>query len=193
MESSYRYWQGEKVLLRLPQISDLDMIVADYRKYVGSDQDWLAGNLWLPESEDDCRQSWEKYFKDEAKGENLRFLICNTDGEYIGGIDTFNTDRRHGGFMYGIGLNPEYRGSGHAAEAIVLLLDFFFNHLRYHRCEVLVYAFNPRSARFHEKIGFVLYGRQSEAIFVSGKYHDVLRYELLAQQFNGLYPQRLLL
>lgn len=72
---------------------------------------------------------------------------------------------------------------GIAKEAVLLILDYYFNHLRYHRCGIHIYDFNPRSVRFHEKLGFKKCG-QLQCHYFKGEFHDSLLYEMTAVQFN---------
>ncbi|GHU92014.1 SPBc2 prophage-derived uncharacterized N-acetyltransferase YokL [Clostridia bacterium] len=184
------YWQGELVRLRMPEPKDVEKIVENYRLNPDTEAEWLADELHLPRSVADCRKHWERMVSEPPNGDECSLIICTTDGNYAGTIGIHNTSQRHGGFSYGLSLLPEYRGRGYATEAMRLLLDYYFNHLRYHRCGTHIYDFNPRSARFHEKLGFRKCGELNEAHFFEGKYHNSLLYEMTADMFNGIYGNK---
>ena len=76
-------------------------------------------------------------------------------------------------------------GKGIAKEAVLLILDYYFNYLRYHRCGIHIYDYNPHSIYFHEKMGFQKCGQLHEAQFFKGEYHDTMLYEMIAHEFNG--------
>ena len=183
MTERKNYWQAEHIVLRLPNMADVDQVVADYGRR-DTEAESFAGEMCLPRSSDGCRANWERIVKEGAEGDNCSLLICNLEGTLCGFLNVFGTSQRHGSFSYGISMLSEVRGKGYAAEAVNLLLDYYFNHLRYHRCGINVYGFNPRSIRFHEKLGFRKCGEMHEVIYYEGKYHDQMLYEMTAEQFN---------
>jgi RimJ/RimL family protein N-acetyltransferase len=183
MSERMNYWRGEHIELRRPTPTDIDNIVADFEN-TDSEAEWLADLLHLPRSAQACREHWERIAKEPPRGDECNLVIVDFSGRLCGFINVFDASARSGGFSYGISMLPEYRGLGYAAEAVRLILDFYFNHLRYHRCGIHIYDYNPRSIRFHEKLGFVQCGHQHECDFFDGEYHDSLLYEMLADNFN---------
>jgi len=53
-----------------------------------------------------------------------------------------------------------------------------------HRVQLEVYDFNPRAMRCYEKCGFQVEGRQREALFRNGSYHDILIMGILREGFE---------
>jgi RimJ/RimL family protein N-acetyltransferase len=184
------YWKNGKTGLRKPTMADAEEIIGTIKRCeYDTEADALADELHLPHSAEGCREHWEKRVREEAKDDNCNLIIADVEGKLCGFINVFNAAPRHGGFSYGISMLPEYRGKGMAREAVTMLLDYYFNQLRYHRCGLHIYDFNPRSVRFHEKLGFQKCGQLHECHFYDGKYHDSLLYEMTAERFNEMRKQ----
>lgn len=185
MTTRKNFWSGASIVLRTPTASDIDKIVADHeRTDYDSEAEWLADELHLPRSAQGCRAHWEKEAQEPPKDDNCNLIIVNKEDGLCGFINVFNASPRHGGFSYGISLLPEYRGLGYAEEAVNIVLSYYFNQLRYHRCGIHIYDFNERSIRFHEKLGFTKVGQFRECHFFNGRYHDCLHYDMTAEEFN---------
>ena len=80
-------------------------------------------------------------------------------------------------------FDPTLLGQGLGSEAILLVLRHAFAELKLHRIGVRVLGYNRRAIRAYEKCGFAVEGREREAAFVNGAWHDdiimgVLEHEL---------------
>ncbi len=78
----------------------------------------------------------------------------------------------------------EYWGQGYGSDAINALLRFAFREMNLHRIYLHVHDYNERAIRCYEKCGFQLEGRQREALFRDGRYHDVLLMSILREGFE---------
>lgn len=105
-------------------------------------------------------------------------------GRLIGEIRLDNIDLhdRRASMAIGI-LDPKLLGKGLGSEAIFLLLQHAFAELRLHRIGIRVLAYNQRAIRAYEKCGFVIEGREREAAFVNGAWHDDVMMGLLDREF----------
>lgn len=110
--------------------------------------------------------------------------VIEAHGRLIGEIRLDNVDLhdRHASMAIGI-LDPSLLGRGLGSEAILLLLRHAFTDLRLHRIGIRVLAYNRRAIRAYEKCGFVIEGREREAAFVNGAWHDDMIMGLLRQEF----------
>ena len=125
-----------------------------------------------------------------AKGnDNLSpFLILeDLDGNRVGIATPSVEDSRVGVFTCGMNILSEYRCKGCASEALLLILRFYFDQLRFHKFNASVYSYNEPSNRMCEKLGFVVEGRRRETVFTDGKYYDEILYGLTADEFHALY------
>jgi RimJ/RimL family protein N-acetyltransferase len=174
-------WQGKKVRLRAVEPSDAD-IFHEWDK--DTDQARLQYMVRFPGSLEAARRGAQEGATRRPEDDNFFFVIENLEGEVVGSILTHATDRRNGHFKYGVGIGSEHQRKGYAAEAIRLLLRYYFEELRYTKALAEVYAFNEPSIRLHENLGFTLEGRLRNMIYTEGRHHDVLVFGMLAEEFD---------
>ena len=76
-------------------------------------------------------------------------------------------------------------GQGYGTEAKELLLEYSFDTLALHRVHSRTFEFNERSAKHLLRTGFVQEGRQRDAVFRNGEFHDILLYGVLADAWRA--------
>ncbi|KAB0566133.1 GNAT family N-acetyltransferase [Brucella pituitosa] len=110
--------------------------------------------------------------------------VIEIHGRLIGEIRLDNVDLhdRRASMAVGI-LDPQLLGKGLGSEAILLLLRHAFADLQLHRIGIRVLAYNQRAIRAYKKCGFVIEGREREAAFVNGTWHDDVMMGLLEHEF----------
>jgi RimJ/RimL family protein N-acetyltransferase len=79
----------------------------------------------------------------------------------------------------------DYWSKGIGTEAARLIIGYGFEQLNLHRVNSTVLAFNERSIRLHRKLGFREEGRQREALFKNGTFHDLVGYGILRAEWSG--------
>jgi len=67
-------------------------------------------------------------------------------------------------------------------------LLYYFHELRYQKATVIVYAFNERSQRLHESLGFALEGRLRGTVYTNGQHYDELYFGLTREEFDERAP-----
>jgi RimJ/RimL family protein N-acetyltransferase len=181
MTSNSSVWQGQLVRLRA-------FTAADWEVYYAWDQDdEQARRLYaipFPQSPAAVREWAEREASRTREGDDFRFVIENLAGEVVGDLTTNRCDPRVGSFSYGIAIRRDHRRRGYAAEAISLVLRYYFHELRYQKATVSVYSFNTDSAHLHEKLGFTLEGRIRRTIYTNGQHFDELVYGLTVEEFD---------
>jgi len=182
-------WHGKLVFLRAIEPGDWDAIA---RLDADAEAQRLGDDLPLPRSEADTRAWTAAQSTATGDGDNVRLAIV-TFGEFklVGLINVHGADRRHRSFEYGITIGGVDQGRGYGREAVHLLLRYMFEELGYHTAHATVYAFNQRSQRFHEALGFTPGGRLRESHFSGGRFHDELIYTMTEREFAGLYGSTL--
>lgn len=116
------------------------------------------------------------------------FCICDEDGRPIGLLEYESHPARDRRAQLGILIGEsDAWNKGYGPEAIVLLLNWLFNHRGYHRVWLTVQANNARAMRAYEKVGFVREGVWREHNFYDGRWHDEHLYGLLAEEFNARF------
>ncbi len=177
----YRYiWDGTLVRLRAVEPSDWATFF-DWN--FDSDAARQSYNIPFPRSRERARRWAESEATQDPENDIFRFVVENVVGDLVGTLNTHSCDRRHGTFGYGLAIAQEYQRKGYGSEAVVLVLRYFFEELRYQKATVHVYSFNEPSIRLHERLGFQLEGRIRRMIYTEGQYFDDLIYGLTAEEF----------
>jgi RimJ/RimL family protein N-acetyltransferase len=174
-------WQGQQVRLRAVEPGDWEAFFA-----WGADPEIARDCYYIPFPQSRERaQKWAaEVATAEPKDDAFRWVIETLDGMPVGTLNTYSCDRRNGTFGYGLAIAREHWRKGYAAEAIRVVLGYYFRELRYQKCTVHVYAFNEPSIHLHEKLGFQLEGRLRRTIFTDGMYHDELVFGITAEEFE---------
>jgi RimJ/RimL family protein N-acetyltransferase len=105
-------------------------------------------------------------------------------GTLIGQIRLDHIDLRDRRANLAIGIEDSTQlGKGFGTEAIDLVLGWAFNALKLHRVSVRVVDYNLRAIRAYQKCGFVAEGREREAAFVDGIWHDDVMMAILDREY----------
>ena len=113
------------------------------------------------------------------------------EGAFIGSIrlDRVDHQDRRASMAIGI-LNARCLGRGFGTEAIKLVLQHAFGDMRLHRIGIRVLAYNCRAIQAYQKCGFKIEGREREAGFVNGHWHDDVIMGLLSHEFPQAAPKQ---
>lgn len=123
--------------------------------------------------------------------EHIFAIVEKDTNKVIGNCGIHNVSQVHRNASLGIFIGEKtFWNQGIGTEATNLLLDFAFNILNLHNIYLSVMSYNKRAIRCYEKIGFKKIGVQREFMFVSGKYHDVYLYDMLASEFTSPYIKK---
>lgn len=140
--------------------------------------------IWFPNTQARAQQWAEELAKRQmVENDEYTFVIETPAGVTVGTISTHAVHKRNGTFRYGLAIHPNHRRKGYAAEAIRLVLNYYFNERRYQKVNAEVYSFNTPSIYLHERLGFTLEGCLRRMIYTGGEYHDVLVYGLTKEEF----------
>lgn len=124
-----RYWEGELVRLRGIEPGD------ETAHYLVDQEDDVSRLQWVmnpPTSLAATRRWVERSATELPDGDAFTAQITTfADGVLVGSIATHHCDRRTGVFSYGVHVMAEHQGNGYAREAILLVLRYFFQELRY--------------------------------------------------------------
>jgi RimJ/RimL family protein N-acetyltransferase len=103
----------------------------------------------------------------------------------IGNCGVFGIELTHRSAELGIMIGDKSEwNKGYGAEAMTLLLRHCFETLNLNRAFLRVYEDNIRAVRSYEKAGFILEGRQRQAVYKNGKYEDVLFMSVLRSEWD---------
>ena len=181
-------FQGEKIRLRARTFVDIERDKAKIEKSdYDTESDRLCDIIHLPYSAESRKDDWENEIKKFNTWENCNLIIETLDNIAVGGICITNSDRTNGTFSYGLGISREHWQKGYASEAITLLMNYYFNELRFHKCNITVYDYNEASIALHKSLGFIEEGRQRESKYTNGKHYDLIFYGMTKKEFYDKY------
>ena len=110
--------------------------------------------------------------------------VIEADGGLIGEIRLDKVDLHDRRATMAIGIfHPELLGKGLGTKAILLLLHHAYAEMRLHRIGIWVLAYNQRAIHAYKKCGFVIEGREREAAYVNGAWHDDVMMGLLDHEY----------
>lgn len=154
---------GRTVVLRPVEDDDAELI----HRWQNDPEVWRSMDYERPFSMDDVRGDIER-----SRAEGHPFVI-EVDGRPIGriGLNRFRTrDRICSLYLY-IG-EPEYRGEGHALDAVSTLVGHAFDRFDLARVELWTLATNERAIDVYEACGFRREAVLPERSFKDGGWVD---------------------
>lgn len=185
IDTNFSIWQGQLVRLRAIE-------PADWETYFAWNQDdEQARTLYfvpLPQSQEAVRRFADNAAVQGQDDDGFRFGIENKAGELVGDITVNDCNWRVGSLSYGLNIKREQRRKGYASEAVLLVLRYYFQEMRYQKVTVRIYSFNEPSIKLHEKLGFQQEGRIRRTVFTRGQYADELVYGMTVEEFAEKYP-----
>ncbi|MEW6436311.1 MAG: GNAT family protein [Pseudomonadota bacterium] len=109
--------------------------------------------------------------------------IIEHEGELLGEIRLDALDKLDRRARLAIGFFDAAKlGIGLGREAICVVVKHAFHELGLHRIGLRVLAYNTRAIRCYSACGFVEEGREREAAFVAGQWHDDVMMGLLDRE-----------
>jgi RimJ/RimL family protein N-acetyltransferase len=124
--------------------------------------------------------------------DDLQFAIETLRGRML--VGSLSVSPFAGQFSYGIGIGPQYRCCGYAADAIAVLLTYMFGQRGYHRCEVSIYGGNFASLALHGSLGFREEARRRDTELLRGEIKYPVLMAITAREFaarhSAAFPSR---
>lgn len=113
-------------------------------------------------------------------------IFDNTDQRHLGNVKLEPIVREHGRAVLGILVGDgESRGRGIGTEAVNLALNYAFSSLNLHRVSLGVISEHEAAIRCYQKAGFLIEGRNREAVFRDGVFVDSVTMSILAHEFES--------
>lgn len=171
-------WVGWKVRLR-------GIRPADHRTLAGFDRD----SARAADPRVGGYRHWATHRGGAAdSGDDFHFAIEALHNRTLVGSIWVQADPSRGRFSYGIGIGPQYRRCGYAADAVTVLLTFMFEQRRYRKCEVSVNGGNFASLALHGELGFREEGRPRDTELLRGAVRYPVLMSITAEQFAAHHP-----
>lgn len=182
---SRNFWHGDKVQLCAVETDNLEALTAPEED---TELDRYEDFIRFPSTKEQVRKFFEEMAKRDGKNDTFFWLIKDLEGFHVGNIGTFDCDSRVGAFKYGLRIFHPFWRRGYAREAVSIVLRYYFRELRYQKATAIVYAFNERSQRLHESLGFRLEGRLRCTVYTNGQFYDELYFGLTKEEFDERIP-----
>jgi ribosomal-protein-alanine N-acetyltransferase len=181
---------GDKVTLRLPQMSDFEdwaaLREASRAFLVPWEPTWPADDLSRPS----FRRRLKRYAEDQRNDLAYPYFIFrNEDENLVGGL-TINNIRRGVAQAGSLGywMGAAYARQGYMTAAVRALVPFAFSTLKLHRLEAACIPENAASVRLLERTGFVREGYAREYLCINGIWQDHLLYAQVRPEERSLFP-----
>ena len=136
--------------------------------------------LWPPVSLAQIKEQLAKQAQQKLERDEFHWII---EDAAVGSIKTHHCDARTGTFSYGINIAPDHQQRGYASEAILLVVKYYFEELRYQKVTVGVFAPNAASIALHKRLGFRHEGTLRRMGFTRGAYFDLHYYGLTREEW----------
>lgn len=170
------------IFLRAADRDDIPLFVSWLNDYRTTRTLGLRAPMSLASEE----QWFEHMLADQGKS-RYNFVACLLENDRpIGTLGLHELNLADGNAGLGIQIGAaEDRGKGHGTDMLRALLAFGFASLRLERIWLDVYGFNAGARRVYERVGFVHEGVLRHAIFREGRYVDVHRLAILADEWRA--------
>lgn len=132
--------------------------------------------------------SQSNWIQSNSGGSSYRLVVVdNESNEAIGITGLWDIDWHNQSAMSAIKLLPEKTKKGFGTEAIMLGMAWAFYNVGIRRLHGAILDFNgPSMGAYVKKCGWRIEGRQREAIFRKGGWHDLYSVAILKHEFDAL-------
>ena len=170
------------VYLRPAERDDVPLFVRWFNDYATS----RTLSIRAPISTTSEEQWYERAVENQGK-DGYHFVACLLeDDRPIGTVGFFDLDLVNGSAGLGLSIGAAAdRGRGHGTDMLKALLAFGFASLRLERIELDCYDFNPDAHRLYQRVGFVDEGVARHRIFREGRYADLYKMSMLADEWRA--------
>ena len=108
----------------------------------------------------------------------------------IGYVQISNIDSVHRSALIGIRIGDEAnRGQGFGSDALKLAITYCWNHLNLSRISLVAFETNDRAIRLYSSLGFEREGLVRRAVFIDGRWLDLVLMGLLHPSRSNDLPR----
>jgi RimJ/RimL family protein N-acetyltransferase len=175
--------QGDGVRLRPADEADVAQLVAlagrpDVADFLAATSPW---------AEEQLREAIAAGRQDPDEGQPLLVEVELAGTWRFAGALGFSMANRRSriAYLYGVMIDPAYRGRGLAEGAVRLLSAHLIRELGFHRLQLEVYGFNEAAQRVVERAGFVREGVRRKAYWRHGAWQDGVHYGLVEEDLDA--------
>lgn len=166
---------GDRLDLRTVERDDLDLLQRSRND--PAIREWMT--FTTPSTRDEVESFYENAIVD---GDNVNLVVC-VDDDPVGAVVLFDVSRHSAELA--AWLLPDYQDEGYGREACELLVGHGFEGLGLHRIRAKALRDNEASRATLDSLGFREVGVARDAVFQRGDYHDMVRYDLLSEEWSA--------
>ena len=122
---------------------------------------------------------------EDINGKDKVFLGIAQGDEIIGFITLRRINLINGTGKLTVFLGEGNHGKGIGSEAVSLMLRYAFNTLNLRKVNADVFAFNTRSLRCFEKLGFRRQGILEKEYYIDGQYQDDVLFRIFKEEWQS--------
>lgn len=186
-----RLWCSERLVYKAMDETDE---CKNFIYKVNSDP--VVSGLGMPSAMPVSKQSTDEVVSQWLKKTYIALLICLPKqennghgekvvaGEPIGYMTIAERGQRAGAIS--ICLGPEFQNKGYGREAINWMVDWAFEYWGLHRVAIGTVSYNERALHLYRDVGFVEEGRKREIIYLGLKWHDLIDFSMLVDEWKTL-------
>jgi RimJ/RimL family protein N-acetyltransferase len=155
------------------------------------EQSLLAAIIWLPHppSLSSLPLSERAKALEEKQAQSLAPEHVDVHfGTAIGHIHSAPTtlhERHHRTMEIALDILPAYQGKGYGSEAVNWALEFGFRRAGLHSVRLRAFGWNKGAIRLYERLGFVMEGREREAVWYEGEWWDSVTLGMLEDEWRA--------
>jgi RimJ/RimL family protein N-acetyltransferase len=169
----------ERLVIRLVERCDLE----EARRLHNDDQTLL--NLTDVSHVSEAQQ--EAWFHAISTSRSSRRYVARlrSDDSFVGVFRIDRIDLVNRNACVGADVVPKLRRKGYASEMFRYVLSYLFDQCGLHRATLSTLETNDRALALYRKLGFAVEGRERQAIFRNGQFHDLINMGLLAEEWRA--------
>ncbi|MGC4808153.1 GNAT family N-acetyltransferase [Micromonospora sp. DT233] len=173
---------GRLVAIRPTRVTDLDFLadlaVADGVRHHVVGWNWPIGR--------DGQEEWLRQSQRDPAVRRLTVAAVDTD-EPLGLTGLWEIDWHNRSALTAVKLMPGLAPRGAGTDSIMLIMAWAFYEVGLRRLHSTILPFNaPSLGAYVRKCGWRIEGRDREAVFRRGEWHDLLRVAMLRPEFDAL-------
>ncbi|HVF54687.1 MAG TPA: GNAT family protein [Pyrinomonadaceae bacterium] len=178
----------DELEFRLPEewhAEESNALIKQNYEYLREWLPWVRDDAPLSHTKDFIRQNLQRFADDDDFSMQMVFR-----GRLAGHIGFNNTSRENRKTEIGYWLAAAFQGHGIVTRACRALVVHAFDERKLNRVEILCGVGNVRSRRIPERLGFRQEGVLRQAEWLHERFHDLVVYAMLADEWRAITEGR---
>ena len=126
----------------------------------------------------------QKWFETLSSSTMSKRFVVEHGSSFIGVFRVDLIDHVNGSVQVGLDIVEAFRGRGLACPIYEHFMSYFFDQVRMNRVHLKVIDTNLRAIHVYEKLGFIVEGRDRQALFRDGEHRDYVCMSILRSEWS---------